>query len=165
VAAIAEGATADGWVEFWQNVGSPQTSGTYTIEFAWYVSWSVWLISVCDPMYGDSHAFGSITIGANAEDLTTASYLHDGDATNSLYNQGTSCPGFVEGGGGSSGVALQYHISFSGYLLNSNTHMFYSWLHVSTAAVGFVLGGADAETEVTWNTPSASTLGSMSYSS
>ncbi len=55
-------------------------------------------------------------------------------------------------------------VTFSAYLVSSDTFTFYTWIHVSTAAVGFGIGGADAQAYATWGTGSNSYSWWMAYS-
>lgn len=158
-----QGATADGWVEFTQNIGHPYSTGTWTLDFGWDISWSVWVSSLCYPPTGGSYAAASVVIGANAYDNANGYTVHNGDVTVTLLNSQTSCPGFVLGGGGSGGSAQRYDVTFSAYLVGGDTYTFYTWIHVSTAAVGLLVGGADAEAYVTWGTGANSYSWWMSY--
>ena len=106
-AGILEGATADGWVEFTQYIGHPSSTGTWTLDFAWDISWSVWAVAACYPEGGGSYAAASVVIGANAQN-ENGYFVHNGDVTVTLLSTSTSCPGVPIGSGGSGGVAEQY---------------------------------------------------------
>jgi hypothetical protein len=162
LAGILSSGGADGWVEFVQYIGSPSQTGTWTIDFGWDISWSLWVSAVCFPPAGGSYAAGSVTLGGNGYDQKGYP-LHNGDVTNTLLSSATSCPGIPWGGGGSGGVAKLYDVTFSAYLVTSDTYTFYTWVHVSTTAAGDGFGAADAQAYVTYGTGTSSYSWWMSY--
>ncbi len=161
-ASILEAGSADAWVQFNQYIGHPSKTGTYTIDFAWDISWSVSADAVCVPPYGGSTAVASVTLGGNGYN-ENGYFIHNGDAENTLQSAQTSCPGVPLATGGSGGFAKEYDVTFSAYLVSTDTFTFYTWVHVSEVVAGAGLGTADGQAWVTWGTGTSSYSWWMSY--